>query len=102
VPRPPCYHAAGHEEGKVQQLVDEVVQVSREGPLLITWTGSNAPAQRYADCMFDDGQGGLVFLDHGLWEHEIVSWHPMHALPAPKSKQGSAYVIPGARAPVSS
>ncbi|WP_191057886.1 hypothetical protein [Geminicoccus harenae] len=60
------------------ELVHQIVEASKVGPLFI-----GGPADRWAGCAYDDGEGGVVWIDIGLWLQDMVSSHPMHLMGVP-------------------
>ena len=57
----------------MQELVEQIVNASKRGPLFVA-----GRAERWAGCAYDDGAGGVVWVELGLWLQDMVSNHPMH------------------------
>ncbi len=60
------------------EVTDQLITASRQGVL---WAGF--PASRWVGAVYQDGEGGVVWVENGLWLAEIVPHHPAHQLPAP-------------------
>ncbi|WP_157505619.1 hypothetical protein [Geminicoccus roseus] len=71
----------------MRDLVQEIVEASKKGPLYM-----NGSAQRWAGPAYDDGEGGVVWIDLGLWNEDMVSNHPMHWLGRPVAGWGDHWV----------
>ena len=71
----------------MRELVQEIIEASKGGPLFI-----GGLARRWAGCAYDDGRGGVVWVELGLWLQDQVSHHPMHAMGVPVAGWGDHWM----------